>query len=228
MDIQNTSLPLTTSNRNALIGLFVGVVVLLIVVASGYTIYQHRTSSAETAFGEAMQTYQTPLVQAGQPVPPGVKTFPDAKTRAAEAAKQFASVADQYGMTQPGRLARYFQGLTLIEQGQNASAETTLKDVAGSWNGNVSALAKLALAQLYQQTGRDPEAVTLYQELGKGKAATVPPGLAQIQLAALYESEGKSAEAKKIYAQVKDSDKDAKGNPGPAGQVATQKLAPQK
>lgn len=228
MDTQNTSLPLTTSNRNALLGLLGAIAALLIVAAAGYTIFQHRTNSAETAFGEAMQTYQTPIAQPGQQVPPGVKTFQDAKTRAAQAASQFAAVADQYGMTKPGKAARYFQGLSLIEQGQNASAETALKDVASGWNKDYKALAQLALAQLYQQTGRNSDAVNLYEELGKGNAATVPPGLAKLQLAALYESENKTAEANKIYAQLKDSDKDAKGNPGPAGQVAAQKLAPQK
>ncbi|MFC6646754.1 tetratricopeptide repeat protein [Granulicella cerasi] len=221
----NNGLPIGESNRKALVATLIAVVVLVAVIAIGFTVFQKRTEAAQTAFGNAMSIYQTPIAQPGQQVPPGVKTYSDQKARAAEASSAFQAVADQYGMTKPGKLARYFQGVSLIEQGQNASAETTLKQASGSWNGDVAALAKLALAQLDQQTGRDADAIALYNELSTSKAATVPGGLAQIQLAELYESQGKPAEAKKIYAQLKDSDKDAKGNPGPAGQVAASRLA---
>jgi lipopolysaccharide biosynthesis regulator YciM len=108
-----------------------------------------------------------------------------------------------------------------MEEGQNGQAEATLKQVASGWNGDLAALAKLSLAQLYRQTGRDPQAVDLYNELAAKPTTTVPSGLAQLQLAELYESQGKPDLAKKIYAQLKD--KDAKG---PAGVLAAQKLNP--
>jgi lipopolysaccharide biosynthesis regulator YciM len=136
-------------------------------------------------------------------------------------------VAQQYGWTQAGKLAQYFTGLTYMEEGQNGPAEDALKKTAGSWDSGLAALSKMALAGLYQQTGRDAQAIDLYNELAKGKATTVPPGLAQIQLAELYQSEGKTEEARKIYATLKDNDKDAKGKPGSAAQVATEKLNPQ-
>jgi len=223
-----TGLDWASKNRSAAIAGVAAAVVLILLLVGGYTLFEHRTDQARTAFGEAMQTYQTPLVTAGQPVPPGMKTFPDAKSRATAANAQFLAVADKYGMTEPGKLARYFAGLTYMEAGQNGSAEDTLKKVASGWNADTAALGKLALAQLYEQTGRNGDAVSTLEDLSKGKAATVPPGLAQIQLAELYEAEGKTAEANKVYAQVKDSDKDAKGNPGPAGQIATQKLSAKK
>ena len=218
-------LEMAQENRKQAIVTVVVAVVLILAIVGGYGIYQHRTNAASTAFGAAMSVYQTPIAQPGQAVPPGVKTFADAKTRAAEANRQFLAVADQYGSTEPGKLARYFAGLTYMEEGQNGSAEDTLKKVAGSFNGDVSSLAKLALAQLYQQTGRDADAKPLFDELAKADKTTVPSGLAMIQQAEMYESEGKTAEANKIYAQLKDKDKDAKGQPGPAGEIAAQKLA---
>jgi len=196
-----------------------GVVVLVILGAvGGYSWYQARTTAAQTA--------QTPLVTPGQPLPPGMKTFPDANARAAAANAQFEGVAQKYGMTQPGKLALYFAGLTFAEEGQNASAEDALKKVAGSWNGDIAALGKLGLAQLYQQTGRDAQAADEYAELSKGNATTVPPTLAQLQLAEMYTSEGKADKAKEIYAKLKDQDKDAKGKEGPAGSIAADKLNP--
>ena len=200
---------------------------LLLAIAIGYSVYQHRTAAAQTAFGDAMQTYQTPLVRPDQPLPPGMKAFNTAQERASKANGQFADVAHRFNFTEPGKLALYFTGLTYMEAGQNGPAEDTLKKVASSWNGDTAALGKLALAQLYGQTGRTDQAVALYQTLSKGSASTVPPGLAQLQLANLYTSQGKTDQARHIYAELKDHDKDAKGKLGVAAQVASEKLNPQ-
>ncbi len=202
-------------------------VLLIVVLTAGYSIYQHRTSEAQTAFGQAMQIYQTPLVRPDQPLPPGMKAFNTAKERAGKANVQFVQVAQQFSLTEPGKLAQYFTGLTYREAGENGPAEDTLGKVAKGWNGDTAALAKMALAQLYQQTGRNDRAVTLYQELAKGHATTVPPGLAQLQLAELYNAEGRNEDARHLYAELKDHDKDAKGKLGVAAQVASEKLNPQ-
>lgn len=194
---------------------------LLLVAIVGAVIYNHRSVQADTAFGNAMQTYQTPLATPGQQVPPGVKTFPSAVERAKAAGQQFLQVAGQYGMTSSGRLSRYFAGLTYVESGQNASAESTLKQVAGGWNSDLASLAKLGLAQLYRQTGRDAQAIEVYNDLTAHPSTSVPAGTAQLQLADLYEAENKPELAKKVYATLKD--KDAKG---PAGMIAAQKLNP--
>ncbi len=208
--------------------LIVGLALVLIIVAAvGYSIYQHRTAEARTAFGQAMETYQTPLVHPDQAPAPGMQTFNTARERAAKANTQFVQTAQQFGMTEPGRLAQYFAGLTYMEAGQNGPAENILEKVSKSWSGNTSALGKLALAQLYQQTGRNGQAAVLYQELAKGHATTVPPGLAQLQLAALYNAEGRTEDARHIYAELKDHDKDAAGKEGVAAQVASEKLNPQ-
>jgi tetratricopeptide (TPR) repeat protein len=222
------SLSWASQNRSTAIGAAIALVVLIAVLVGGYTFYAHRVSQASTAFGEAMQTYQTPIATPGQQIPPGTKTFPDQKSRATAANALFVAVAGKYGMTEPGKLAKYFAGVTYSEEGQNGSAESTLKEVASSWNGDIAALAKQALAQLYQQTGRDSDAIALYNELAKKDSTTVPAGSAKLQLAALYESEGKTVDANKIYAELKDKDKDSKGQPGPAGAIAASKLEAKK
>ncbi len=201
-------------------------VILVVAIVGGYTFYEHRSSEAATAFGSAMQVYQTPLVNPAQPLPPGMKTFNNAKERAAAANAQFTQVAHQFGLTSSGKLAVYFAGLTYMEEGQNGPAEDAFKKTAASWNGGLAALGKSSLAQLYQQTGRDAEAIDLFNQLAKGNSATVPPSLAQLQLAELYQSQGKTEEARKIYAQIKDTDKDSKGKPGAASQIASEKLNP--
>jgi tetratricopeptide (TPR) repeat protein len=210
-----------SENRRSVIVTSVIVAAAILVVVCGVLFYNSRAAQASVAFGAAMQAYQTPLAAPGQPVPPGVKTYSSVNDRAKAANDLFLGVADKYSMTPDGKVARYFAGLTYMEQGQNAPAESTLKQVASGWNSDLAALAKLALAQLYRQTGRDPQAIDLYNELTAKPTSTVPGGLAQLQLAELYESQGKPDLAKKIYAQLKD--KDPKG---PAGMTAAQKLNP--
>ncbi len=88
-----------------------------------------------------MEVYQAPLSATGQPPAPGVKTYPDAAPRAAAAANaQFQQVANQYGLTTPGRLAQYFAGLTYVDQGQTGPAQQALEKVASSWDSGLQLL----------------------------------------------------------------------------------------
>jgi tetratricopeptide (TPR) repeat protein len=215
-----------SQNRQKAIMLGVAAVGLILVLVGSYTLYQHRSDEAATAFGEAMEIYQTPLANPLQAPPPGMKIFANAKERAEAANPKFVDVASRFSMTKPGKMAEYFAGLSYLDEGQNQSAEDSLKKVSESWDGGIAALAKLALAQLYQQTGRYDQATSLYNELAAGKATTVPANLAKIELADMYQSEGKTDQARKIYAELKDKDKDEKGTAGPAGELAAEKLNP--
>jgi len=221
IDTTQHGLEWASENRRSLILVGSIVAVLIAIVAVAAVIFSHRSEQASNAFGEAMLAYQSPIAAPGQQIPPGVKTYPSGSERAKAANQLFVKVADNYGMTPSGKLSRYFAGLTYVESGQNGPAESTLKQVAGGWNGDLASLAKLALAQLYRQTGRDAQAIEVYNDLTAHPSSAVPAGTAQLELAGLYEAENKPEMAKKIYAQLKD--KDAKG---PAGMIAAQKLNP--
>jgi len=211
--------------RSVLIAGAIGLAAIALIVI-GIVVYNQRSEAAAEAFGEAMQAYQAPLATSGQQLPPGMKSYNSINERAAAANALFVKLADKYGWLKEGKNARYFAGLTYMEEGQNQSAEDTLKKVAGGFDNELGALAKLSLAQLYRQTGRDPQAIDLLNELTNKPTTTVPAGMAQLQLADLYTAEGKVDQARKIWAQLKDKDKDAKGQPGPVGTIATQKLNP--
>jgi tetratricopeptide (TPR) repeat protein len=210
-----------SQNRRSVITTAAILLLIILVLVGGFVIYNSRSQAASVAFGDAMAAYQAPLALPGQPIPVGMKTYNSIAERAKAANALFLAAANKYGSTPAGRNARYFAGLTYIEAGENASAESTLKEVADSWNSDLAALGKLALAQLYRQTGRSPQAIEIYNQLTAKPATTVPAGLAQLQLAELYEGQNQPDAAKKIYAQLKD--KDAKG---PAGLLAAQKLNP--
>jgi hypothetical protein len=216
VEATRTSVGWFQDNRSRVIQAAVAAVLLLAILVAALVIYNQRSTAADLAFGEAMDTYNAPLAQAGQPANPGEKTFPSATARATLANHQFAQIASKYGLFEAGKTARYFAGLTAIDLGQTGIAETHLKQVADGHDAALASLAKLALANLYQQLNRNSEAVVLYNQLIAKPTNTVPADAAKLQLAALYEKTN-PAEANKIYVQLK-------GSKTAAGQIATQKL----
>lgn len=192
-----------SENRQSVIATGLTILGVIVFLVAGVLIYNSRSEAASVAFGAAMQTYQMPLAQPGEPTPPGAKTYATIADRAKAANAMFQAVADKYGMTPDGKNARYFAGLTEIEAGQNQQAEDTLKKVASGWDSNLAGLAKIALAGLYRNTGRDALAIDLYNQLSAKPTATVPYGTARLQLAELYSAEGKTDDARKVYADLK-------------------------
>ncbi|SNT25788.1 Tetratricopeptide repeat-containing protein [Granulicella rosea] len=216
-----TGLDWVSQNRKTVIAGSAALLVLIVAAIVSFVVYNKRSEAASEAFGAAMQAYQTPIAQPGQPIPVGVKTYSSPEERAKNANAMFMDTANKYSMMPDGKVSLYFAGLTYMEAGENKSAEDTLKKVADGMDKSLGALAKLALAQLYRTTGRDAQAIDLYNQLTDKPTSTVPAGLAQLQLAELYNAEGKTDLAKKIYAHLKDTD--AKGA---AGTVAAAKLNP--
>jgi tetratricopeptide (TPR) repeat protein len=206
-----------SGHRSGVVRWIIGAGVVIVVGVALVVFLTMRSTAADTALGSAMDTYTAPLAQPGLPAGNGV--YATAADRLKAANKQFAAVAQQYSWMPQGTKARYFAGITDAELGQNASAESELKSAAGSWNRDVANLAKLALAGLYHQTGRDAQAIDVYNELVAKPSETVSAVVAQLDLADLYAAQGKQDQARALWARVKDSDKE-----GAAGAIATQKL----
>jgi predicted negative regulator of RcsB-dependent stress response len=191
---------------------------VLVLAVAGLIFWSLRSSAANSALGAATDIYDAPLAQPGAPAEAGA--YATSADRAKEANRQFLAVAQQYGWLPEGAKAHYFAGITDEQLGQTGSAETELKQAAKAWDRNLSNLAKLALAGLYQQTGRGDQAVALYNDLAAKPSQTVPTTVAQLDLADLYAAEGKRDQARSLWAKVQDADKD-----GAAGTIAAQKLA---
>ena len=143
VDTTNHGLEWASENRRSVIVTGTIMLAAILIVVCGVLFYNSRAAQASVAFGAAMQAYQAPLAEPGQPTPPGVKTFPTVADRAKAANAPLLDVANKYSITPDGKVARYFGGLTYMEAGENASAEATLKQVAGYWNADLSSLAKL-------------------------------------------------------------------------------------
>ncbi len=209
------------THRSTVIRVSIAVVVVVALVVAGVVVYNQRAAAAETALGSALDVYTAQLAQPGAPAEKG--TYTTSADRAKAANQQFVAVASQYGWLPEGGKAHYFAGLTYQEMGQNASAETELKTAAGSMNGELASLAKFALANFYHSTGRDAQAIDLFNGLIAKPTQAVPVYTSQLALADLYAATGKTELAKQLWAKVKDADKT-----GSAGSLAAQKLTAKK
>src|SRR5207302_5767447 len=119
-----------------------------------------------------------------------------------EAHKQFQAIIDEYPHTRAADFSRYFLGVTSAELGDNTAAERELKAVAGYYNQDLSALARLALASVYRNTNRTKDAVDLYKQLIDKPTRTVGKSAAEIELAETYQAAGMNPDAKKLYEQI--------------------------
>lgn len=199
--------------------LFAVIVVVVVAIGVGSTLfYQHREAKASNAFGAAMDIYSTPVTQPGVPAEPGVRTYPTSIARAEAANAEFLNVVKNFGSTDVGKNALYFSGLTYMEMGKTADAETTLEKVAKQGNKNLASLANLALVSLYLKNDKTKDAIQLLNQLAAHPTTVVPAGEAKLELASIYDRTNPE-QAKQIYAQLKD--KDSKTT---AGQIAAQKL----
>jgi tetratricopeptide (TPR) repeat protein len=206
-----------SDHQRVLIRWSVAVVVVLALVIAGAVVYNQRNAAAETALGAALDVYTAQLTQPGAPAEKG--SYATAAERSKAANGQFVQVAKSYSWLPEAGKAHYFAGLTYEEMGQPGPAESELKTAAGAWDGNLSSLAKFALAGFYHQTGKDGQAIDLYNGLVAKPTAAVPAYTSQLALADLYAATGKTDQARQIWAKVKDADKT-----GSAGTMASEKL----
>jgi TolA-binding protein len=182
-------------------GITIAAVVIAAVVGTWYYIGQ-QDNKANFELSQAVRTLGTPVRPAGTPETPNIPSFASAQGRAEAAKKQLQAVVDKYPHTHTADVARYLLGTTAVELGDNATAERELKEVASSYNKDLSSLAKLALASYYGNANRTKDALDLYKQLIDKPTPMVSKVMAQLQLAGLYESSQQPLEAKRIYEQI--------------------------
>jgi hypothetical protein len=181
----------------------VGAILLVLLGYGGWKFYQDRqTLQASAVLDEAMKIYNAPIRQANEPAEAGELNYQDTQKRAQDASQKFALAADKYPGTNPGRLARYYQALTLLDlEKQNQSIEE-LKRLVGGSDKELSAMAQYQLATLYARTGKNEEAIKSYRAVADSKSVLVPRPLVLLELADLLR-QSNPAEATSLYQQLK-------------------------
>ncbi len=206
-------------HRSKVTAAVVAVLVVVALVIGGWAFINYRDQQASSELAGAIEKYDSPIRPAGTPATPDTLSYGSSQERAKAANADFTRIADKYSFTQSSSVARYFQGITLNDMGDTAGAEKALKDVADGRYKEVASLAKLALASIYHNTNRDPQAIEIYKQLADHPTTSVSKSSAQFLLASLYEEDHQTDQARALYQQL------AKENPSTAaGQMAGQRL----
>jgi tetratricopeptide (TPR) repeat protein len=197
--------------------------VIVVIAGLGFGAWYYlnqQDQKASMELNQAVRTMDTALRPAGTPAQPDFLTFASSQERATAARKQLQAIVDKYPHTHTADVALYFLGLTSAELGDNTSAERTLQKVADLHNAELSSLAKFALASVYRNQNRNPQAIDLYNALIAKPTSTVSKAAAQLELGTTYEAAQRPMDAKRVYEEIK------KDNPtgSQAAQTASDKL----
>lgn len=218
VDSTNATLDWASDNRGMLIRYgIIALAVIALIIAAIWT-YNVRMHKAEDVLGQGLSIYETPLRVPDVPADEQQGSYATAAARAKAAYPLLEKAADTYGWLRPGEDARYFAGLADMDMGDQAKAETELKQAAKAHDSNIASLAKMALATLYVQTNRTSQAIDIYKSLAKNPTTAVPASAAQLAMAGVYVNTDPN-QAKQIYAEVKDHNSKTA-----AGQIAAEEL----
>lgn len=182
LEVQH-GLQIFTEHRQQLTrwGTVAGAVAILVV---GVVLYRgHEHSVRQEALHAAMQLQNANI---GPPVSEFSISFPTQAERDKAVNKAFTELAAKYAGTDEGLIAEYFLGTNAADQGRLPEAERRLKQVADA-DIPYSALAKVALAQVYAAEGKQTDGEKLLQSLIDHPTPMVSKEFATVVLGELVE-----------------------------------------
>ncbi len=196
-----------------------GVALLVLAAVLGWRFYtQRQTVKASAELSDGMKIYQARIRTANEPAQPGEITYVDEKNKFGDAAAKFTQVGDRYPRTQPGRVARYYAALSLEKVGRYDEAIKDLQSLQDTGDETFAPLAQFQLAQIYDKTDKESQAVQIYQQLSSKPSVFVPKPVVLLSLADHY-SKSDPAQAAKLYQQIKSEFPDSQ-----AAQTADERL----
>jgi predicted negative regulator of RcsB-dependent stress response len=199
----------SVASHQQLLWLVLSVALIVALAVFGWSSYTRRqTAKAAASLDDAMKIYQARIRAAGEPAEPGELTYVDEKNKFTDAERKFLDVANQYGRTRPGQIARYYAALSEAQIKKFSEAEKNLQQLDSSADENLGSLARFQLAAVYDQDNKGGQAVDLYKKLADKPSVFVPKPLVLLTLADHY-SKSDPAQAAKLYNQVKQEFPDA-------------------
>ena len=178
----------------------------VIVLGAGYLgwrFYSDRqTAQAQAALDEAMKIFNAALIEPGRPTVPGELSYPDPAQRAQDAQVKFAAVAAQFPRTKPGKLARYYSALTLMDMDKLNQASEELKKLDSGSDQELAALAKFQTALIAERDGKNDEAIRALRALSTSGSVLVPKAMVLLEMAGIL-SRTDPKQATTVYQQLK-------------------------
>jgi tetratricopeptide (TPR) repeat protein len=182
-------------------GIVVGVTLL---VTGGVYFFAHQSQQAKDELSQALRIYHAPVISAGMPEAPSSAnepSFKSAKEKYDKALAEFQRISKSYSSHPVGKIACYYAGLLLLELDRSKEAITTLEPLSKE-KSDYGALARLALAGVYESKGELNKAAETYRQIVESNSVVTPRDVNMMHLAQIYESLNKAGEATKIYQQV--------------------------
>jgi hypothetical protein len=173
----------------------IGVAVVVLAVAIFFYM-RHQEGVREEALAQAIRVDVATVVPA--PPQPGGLSFPTVAEKDKARQTAFVDVAAKYHGTQEGAIAAFYLASDAVDKGNLADAEKRYKDVMDSAPKQYSAMARMALAQVYEAQGKTTEAEKLLRDAVANPTATVSKEQATIQLALLQSKTNPCAARKEL------------------------------
>jgi TolA-binding protein len=129
-------------------------------------------------------------------------SYPDEAAKSTDAERKFGLVADKYSKTNPGRLARYYQALSLENLDRQNQALEQLKKISAGSDKELSSMAQYQMAVIYARTGKPDDAAKLFRTLADKPSTFVTRPLALLELAGVLRQTNPK-EAANVYQQIK-------------------------
>lgn len=185
----------------------------------GWRFYSERQAvKASAALEDAMKHFNARIRAVGEPELPDEISYVEEKNKYQDAAAKFSDVAQRYGRTRSGQVARYYAGLSYLRLQMYDEAERWFREAERTGDAELAALARFQRAKIYERTGKSEEAVKLYQALIENPATLLPKPVVMLELAQHY-AQSNPEEARRLYEQVRSEFPDTS-----AAQQAEQRL----
>ena len=198
--------------------LVIGLAVVIALGMFGWKLYKDRQDvRASAALDDAMKAYNAQVRAPGEPVEPGEPNYADDNTRLQDATRKFDEAATKYPRTNAGRLARYYEALSLEEMGRYNQAIESLRKIENSNDQKVADLTRFQMTEVYARTGKPDEAIKLLRQLAEHPTVLVPKPVVLLALAAQLQKTSLK-DAVTIYNQI------TKDYPGSAASEKAQRV----
>ncbi|MDD5543547.1 MAG: tetratricopeptide repeat protein [Acidobacteriia bacterium] len=189
--------------REILIG--VGSVAVVAAIGLGTWWYvRHRGVVTNEELTNAIQLFNSPLItdQTKTPLLPNQRVFATSQEKYSTAEKEFARLGHKFGGV-IGDTALYYDAMCKFQLGDSAGAISQLESIGKKSNaGDVGALAKFSLAQIYGAQYNTPKVATLLQQLADHPTDTVPRVTALMFLAEYYQRAGNKEAAIQLFKKI--------------------------
>ncbi len=189
--------------REILIG--VGMIVVVLGAVFGISWYmQHRQVVSNEEISNALQIFNSPLITDRQQTAlgPNQRVFATAQEKYSRAEQEFSRLSRKYS-GQIAETATYYDALCKFQLGDSAGAIRQLEGITkSSSQGDITALARLALAEIYGTQKNTAQVAALLQQLIDHPTVSVPKVTAMMTLADYYREINDRKGAYELYKKI--------------------------